>query len=501
MKVAVALCAIAAVYAALSYMVPQHVDEIRFTGEYMSRVSDGSAFDFGAWADFVSVQRDTDNSRLANLVAAPVLSLVPRRMFATAIGLCVAAMIWLIAVLARVHGRPGWKSIAAAWLAVVVFLPWRDRLFIASYSLNYIVGAVIGLAFLYSATRLRGGVATLVTVALAAIASLWHEGLAVTLFAALAAKAVLGRGRVSSGVYISMAVLAVGTAVVICCPGTLGRIGREALHPRGIRELALGCMDNCLVLALCIACAFRSVRQRLGESDCVPVAVAAVVGTLVSFAVNYEGRTAFWPQTCALVCWGAVLYPTFVRMGPAVRRAVAVGCIALCVGHGALSIYWQARLWEQYKAVMASLEATPSRLVFHDVIEPWRIPAATLYFPVYDTFRNEFNDWALHTYVWPGAWPSVIPRALDRDLTASPGEPLPGNLGAYVKGGAIYMPAPDGARRKSGKRLLRYTDDEDREGTYTFYYTWFTDARGDAYIYLAPRMRRRCGIVSLSELP
>lgn len=497
---AVALCAIAAVYAALAYMVPPHVDEIRFAGEYLRLAPGRSGFDFGAWADYVTVQRDTDNSRLPNLLAPLLLLMVPRIVPAAFIGLCVAAMILLIAAMSRPKGCPGWKGIAVVWAAAVLFLPWRDRLFVVSYSLNYIVGAVIGLAFLYSVKRAPGGVASIVAVALAAVASLWHEGLAVTLIAALAVKAALGRGHVSAAVYVSMGVLALGAAAVICCPGTLGRIDREVLHMRGVRELVLGGVDNCLVLALCVAFAFRSVRQRLYESGCLPVAVAAVTGMMVSFAVNYEGRTAFWPQTCALVCWGSVLYPSFVRFGPTVCRGTAVGCMTLCAVHGALTIYWQACLWEQYKTVTAKLEAAPSRQVFHDLIGPWQIPAVTLYFPVYDTFRNEFNDWALHTYVWAGTRPAVVPTALDCNLAAEPGKPLSGNLGAFVKDGAIYMPAPADAGSKSGKRLLRYSDDEGGGGTYTFYYTTFTDANGDTYMYLAPRMRSRHNIVSLSEL-
>ena len=142
------LAVIAAVYAVIAYIVPLALDDYVFIDTYTNALPDlRSDFSLRRWAAFASIVRCEDNGRLANILSPVSTLFTPKWLYAVITGCVTAALVWLLARLAK-GDKPGWQLLAAMWAIVLVVMPWRNNLFVADYELNYIYTGVLFLATL-----------------------------------------------------------------------------------------------------------------------------------------------------------------------------------------------------------------------------------------------------------------------------------------------------------------------------------------------------------------
>ena len=424
---AAAVAVVATATALMSLWTPPQIDDLVFA-HYYTRYNGGeTGLSWSALWRFILDMRQGENGRLANVVA-PLFTVVAgwRALFPWLTGLLWGAAVWLAARLAC-GTRPGWRPVAVMAGALLLFLPWRDHIFVWDYSLNYIWPSPMALALMLltvRATRRRFTAATAgAAILLGLLTGLWHEGFSLTVLCGLALLAAVKKLAVPWQYWAVMASLVAGTAGSYLCPGMLDRTGMqlfmvEPVTLRSIADAAAFLLLALTVAALALTCLWgahawrRRVARALGDPVFVVAAAAALAGFVMALLVQRTARMSFWPDLCSIVALGR-LAALLWHPRRALKTAIAALAALLYTGVMAQAIVWQHRLHDEDRAIKAKIEASPDGTVFHDIILPRDIPVTTLYLPSRTAWVQDFNLIAVSIYY--GRFITRAPSAM-RDM-------------------------------------------------------------------------------------
>lgn len=490
------LATVCAIYAAMEQLTPPLFDNIGFDAIYMQFNNGSDTFDVAGFARYADHLRANDNWRMANLLAPLTTLVFPcKLLFSLLCGICVA---YIVHAAAAGFGRRGRVAAAvAAWAGITIFLPWRNNILVNDYALNYIFPAALTLLVLRMAcTQLREAARgrAIALVLLAALAAIWHEGFAVTAGAALAFYIVVFRRyHASASVWAAAALLAVGGMAWALSSALYSRVGEEIVCPSIVESPAKALANNALTLILLAAftasVAIRPLRRVLARAAVNPFFaicfLSAMAGCALSFAVRLEGRTAFWPETCAVVAgvlWARELWrPRYRRL-----TYVLTACLyAALAAHGCYAAAYVAHSAREYERIMDEMHrAAADATIYTDVTMPEQYPAATLGLPVRNVFLDPFSFIVLDVR-YPERRVAVVPSAL-----RAIGSATPETLGCAMRiGNALFCDTVAGESGMRRARLaatdLRMRDGSVRLAQRTFVLR-FTAPDGRQYLYLKP---------------
>lgn len=255
------------------------------------------------------------------------------------------------------------------------------------------------------------------------------------------------------------------------------------------KALANNALTLILLAAFTASVAIRPLRRVLARAAVNPFFaicfLSAMAGCALSFAVRLEGRTAFWPETCAVVAgvlWARELWrPRRIRLTRALTACLYVALTA----HGCYAAAYVARSAREYESIMARVHRAPAgSTVYADVTMPEHYPAATLGIPVRNVFLDDFTFVVLDVR-YPGRCVAVVPSAL-----RAIGSATPETLGCAMRiGNALFCDTVAGESGMRRARLaatdLRMRDGSVRLAQRTFVLR-FTAPDGRQYLYLKP---------------
>lgn len=457
---------IAALYAVMQWRYPFIFDDIGFTNLYRDKAGTDN-LSLSALADYYSWIRSNDNGRLANLFAPFATVFTPtRQIFPLITGCLMAAIVALVQKISqfRCHCPVPLLSLAAAWALLLLLLPWRDFIFSADFALNYIWGAAITLFFIYSIVKNESGGWTVKSVAcmlpLSVVAGAWHEGFVAPSAIGLLLWAAARRGKMSSRFYIMCGLYVIAALIFLYCPGTAGRFSAyihsqwpDITDPYFIWEISP------LIILVCSAISSLLTRERstiwtdiFRDPFCWIGAGVIVAGYGIAIMLNATPRAYLWPGVMAITLAMSLLIPLLhACLSPLFRRAMAIILLVLCSLQSIATIYWTDRYRKEYDCILGQIIRQNGGTVFHDVMQPWDLPAYTLFIPPRTVWTSATNYLYIHQmadYQFVGVIPDTLKRA-----GLSEGIPLGGNLNARKVNGHIVAPyqwredAPDNVVR------------------------------------------------------
>lgn len=442
---AAALCVVALLYAALSFLTPPGLDDWAFMAEWRDIIGSrplglSSLFDF--WSDI----RLYDNGRFSNTLIPVFLLYSPwKEFFPFITGIAVALIILFIVRFSFADGKCTLFRLSIAWAAAVFFLPWRNALFIADYSINYIWTAAITMGFIsyvlscekagWSLWRLIFGLFW------AFIAAGWHEGFALASEAGLLLYTLSSRSRRFSLQWWILGVFYGGVAVAnYYCPGMLLRTERELGEGSIGMSLSSLLVDFAPVIITIVAIGFYAVvpslRNGLRKAWQSPYfaigAGVVVVGTLMSILFVHQPRSAFWPDIMAIVMFIILTRHIWIKIGEsAYRNYVALIFLACSFIPTTFAIQQQYGLYLEGREIEAQMASSEIGVVYHDVDSPGRLSLLALKIPSYSLWHTAFNSQAWKRYTRK-PYAAVVPTALSfREAYDNP-ESLSAD-GNYVK--------------------------------------------------------------------
>lgn len=458
-------------YAVLSQLTPFLYDNLVFDALYLGFNGGEDTFNVDAFLDYAEYMRRIDNWRLANLVA-PLTSVVLdcKPVFSMLTGLCIACMVFV--PLSECSRNCRFISAVAIWAGYTLFLPWRNNILTGDYALNYIYSSALCMllfSLVFKTLRIASSLSVVGMLLLSVIVAAWHEGISVPAGTALLAyMGFWSRGRCHWSVWVCGIILFCGGLAWSLASNLTQRICMEIPSAAIVESPFKTLVFNALCLVLMAAIAIATFWQRLRPSlktvasrpAFVIFALTAIAGCLLSLMVRASGRTAFWPQACAVaafVLWGQVLWQER-KPGKAIIVAAVTASLLLAQGVYA-AIYIKKSADEYYDVLDLMSGKEMGATIYFDIIMPEDYPIATLGMPPRNVWLETFTYYVLDKR-YPQLRAAVVPVSL-QNVDHSQAD----NLGLAMRlGDAVFnIPAPD--RFESDRAAKAYLDIRLVDGT------------------------------------
>lgn len=448
------LALVAAFFGLMTFWAPVAIDDIMFNICYREANGGSDAFSLRAFVDMAMEIRKADNCRLSNILDPLFTMMSPwKEIFPWLNGLLCAGIFWLIIKKIADVRRHLTIATALLWIAIVVFLPWRNMMFITDYSLNYVFPSFLTLLLVYLVTRsdIRTWTPALTAaiILLAIPTAAWHEGFFAATICGFGVWAILRRFRLRWQWWLTMVVYTAVALLFALSPGILQRTVREVtVEPRELPlwHIGLDLLPCVLIVILIGVTAFgRKGRELLchlaANEKFVVFFVAAVAGTLLSVVVTHRPRTSFWPNLCAISAF--MIYAVeFIRLRGENRcrgllRIAGIGAVCaviVCITHGVYSMVWQYRFYCENEYIDSQIENGVNE-IYIDRLHPVSPRVLTLAFPnsyKWMNFQYDVMDDSLR-----GRHIAVLPTAL-RNIRSENTDTLDGELGIMRTGNALW---------------------------------------------------------------
>ncbi len=396
----------AILWGVLYWLTPLMLDDWQFIGTYREANGGDAGFSLSAWKAYMAELRDFDNSRIGNLISPFTTLWSPwKEIFPWLTGCLTALLFWFAARLGFGR-RMGWTGYSVMWLALTLFLPWRNALLVRDYALNYIYSGCVTFTAVWLIMGLRRWDARFwCALVISVLAGGWHEGFAVPALCGLGFVALLRRLKMSPQWWVCVIVYAVCGAVMTLSPGTLSRSSREMsmsydyLSPNFLFDNFL---PSFLVIVTFVTVLFPRGRRRLatlmrpapGDPDSWVFPLfgsCAVVAGCFPFIINYTPRVCFWASVSSLVALAILLRPLWFGMWRWLRSVAGLFAVCLCTAHLCLAIYWENKVRIEWEEVTSAVSASPTGTVFIDCLTNQDAPLVALHFPMLGMWDEPFN--------------------------------------------------------------------------------------------------------------
>lgn len=431
---------------------PAQLDNLVFEGRYLDVNAGESAISIQGLVRLWQENRIIDNGRLSN-IAILLFSFSSAAHIIFAILSALTFTFTSALILSIWNRRPlsSPTSLASLWLLMLVFLPWRDSLYISAYTLNYLFSTAFCISLIAILTRLPDkfsglhpfrAVGILLLIFLTAC---WHEGFACSSFAGLGLYLLIFR-RHSVPLWIALSLFALFIILWSFSPGTLQRMDNELEANSLVASIPRFIFDYLILFFWLLSMAgmllFRKGRRILSvaltKSYFIIFATTGLCGLIMSLILEHSARMSFFPNLCAIICLGIIFIPFISsHTSKRLKACLSVGAILLCMAQQSIALSWQYRLCREDSEISTLISNATTGSVFYDVILFEDVPFYTLSHPSRRTWSTPFHYscWSrrLHHPV------AVVPTAL-RYASLSKGTPLRGNAGARYLDGAIFAP-------------------------------------------------------------
>lgn len=434
---ALILIVIAAIYSLLSILTPLQLDDLQFSVVYLSHNNAENSFSFETLMKYAEELRNNDNSRLGNILFPLLCVIRPcASLFPYIIGIAMACIVAFASSL--ICNRPPLRNplaIIAIWTAFIFFLPWRNNIITADYSINYILSAALSLIFIYLFIRWKHSINTakfLILLLLAIVAAPFHEGFAFPLFCGLTFYGLFlirtgSSSKYSIRAWIILAIFLLFALGAFLSPGMFARInnGSENINPplTLFFDYFISYTLCLLLLLLLLFSRGRVIIYKASQNPFFIVAlISALCGMTLSLITPHTPRMAWWPDICSLICWG-ILFRSICGLlisnkifKSLVAIVVSIFLFSTAILQSAAAIYWQYRLSKESTEIFNLISKSETGTAFYDITMPEEIPAYTLFMParaqwVTPYSFNTLNDY-LHTAnpnLPDDFYPAVVP--------------------------------------------------------------------------------------------
>ena len=457
----------------MSFWTPLAYDDWMFMGVW-KEVNGEKPLSFSTLFDFWSNIRIGDNGRLSNTLSPLSTLFSPwKELFPIISGVCVAIIIYLSAKLSFANKKVSPFNLSIAWLAILLFLPWRNALFVADYTLNYIWATTLTLIFMCTVIKFEqkgwNVYNFILTLILAFIAGGWHEGFAVATICGFLLYSFKFHLRFSPQWYIIGVFYAFVTFIFLYCPGMLDRSARQlgaTNTGQSLLKMTFDFLPIIFILILSgITAIVPSLRHYLKDAwnnKWFVIGTGIIIGgSTLSLLFTHQPRSAFWPDLMAIIMIFILTSPIWIKIQKlSYNGIITLLVLVLCLIPMLYTLIWQNRLYEESDEILAKIEASPSGTVYHDIIQGASIPLVTLKMTNYPAWITDFHYVSIKEYT-DKKYPAVLPLSLKVKDFLSHGKQLKGNMNALKHDNGIVIPGnPYGKPIKFSVRVTLKNNEE-----------------------------------------
>ena len=457
----------------MCFWTPLAYDDWMFMGVW-KEINGEKPLSISTLLDFWSNIRLGDNGRLSNTLSPLSTLFSPwKELFPIISGVCVAIIICLSAKLSFANKKVSPFNLSIVWLSILLFLPWRNSLFVADYVLNYIWATTLTLIFMWFTIKFEQKGWSIYnftfTLILAFFAGGWHEGFAVATICGFLFYTFKCHLRFSPQWYIIGIFYGVVTFIFLYCPGMLDR-SQQQLGISNIGQSLLKIIFDFLpvifIVGLSGFCAIvpplRHYLKEAWNNKWFVIGTGIIIGgSTLSLLFTHQPRSAFWPDLMALIMIFILTSPFWTKIQKISHKSIIASLIVvLCLIPMIYTLVWQHRLYQESNDILKKLENSPSGTVYHDIIQGYSIPPITLNMTNYPAWVTSFQYISLKEYTGKD-YPAVLPLSLKTPDLLSHGKLLKGNMKAVKYDNEIVVPGnPYGKPETISVKVLLKNEEE-----------------------------------------
>lgn len=389
------LATIAAAFFLLALWTPLMQDDLVFMAQSaVLPEADAPAasahFSWEAWRGHVALMYLDNNGRLSNILAPLGAWLLPQWVRALLTGCCAAWIFYMVTLMACDKRR--WQALLLIWALSLVAWPWRDRMMMWDYALNYLFTSALILPFIYLYCRQSLSRALVAAGALCGFFGAWfHDGSALCLVATVGTLAMIRRFRLTSGQWTMLAALLAGTIAVLASPGewqrASGELGSNSLISNILITVKIEPLAWVLV-AVWVVC-LKKAGGWLKDDLLVAASLMAFYSLIMSIMLDPSGRYGWQAELFATVAlfrrWRGV------KVGGTLRKLLLAGAGVFVTAILASAISYQYRLNAENEEIYSEAEASPTGTVCRDLLSPADEPRTALRLPTTDVLGSAFQ--------------------------------------------------------------------------------------------------------------
>lgn len=381
-------------------------------------------------ADYIAMIRFEENGRLGNILFPIFDNFLCWPFWKALFALTTSAMIVTMGYLCHKSTRKNGAASLAAVFLFVTLLPWRARLFVSDYFLNYIPGSLLGLILIYLYIYPPKHRYTLWGVPLALLAGLQHEALTLALAAGILTLFFINRFRFTTQQWILTAALFVAAAIHFSSPGLWLKFDAWESYFSFYFLFQYFPLIILLILSLPLLLLKRC-RTLAHNPLFVVCTVIALTNLLLIIPLGVKNVRATWFYQIFAIVALAQLYLTLFSPSKWLGLAVAI----LCTAYWCAIINLQYRFYRTNQAIEAQItESSPT--AFAEL--PQKKPKWALFIPQQSIWSepSQITMANLGDTLNPKA---VVPPQL-RHFNRSEIYPVPGTAGAFEFRGIYLLP-------------------------------------------------------------
>lgn len=486
----VVIILIATAYFLYALWTPLLQDDLVFQAQSLDPADPAAGFTPAGWWHHTVINWIEDNSRLANLIAPVGSMLFPQWLRAIIIAVTVATLFMLAESLTRDsshHNSPASNAAALAsiWFISLLAWPWRDRMMMWVYSLNYVTAMTLILLFVCMLLRYptsHGGnrtshIAVTITGLCVAIAAGWfHNGLSAPLLAATGCWTLWKRFKLTPRQWLWCGGLFAGTLLAHLSPAIWTRAQQEASQQHFVTNLVatIKIMPLAWLLTGTLAAYVMlpklrlTLKQLLNDNIFFVTTIGAIVATAMNLLLEIAPRYGWGGEIMATIAiwrWARLKMPS---AKPATSITLCIVLTGLTLVPMQAIIRTQHLLWEEHCEITAAIATSPRGTIFRDIIGRDDTPALALRQTTAGIWGNAFHMACYNSHHMEGDhMGAVVPSALS-DFDFSKGERLAGDAGIYRYKGLMVsadtiapFPTVQGfpsGRQRSAIRILKIND-------------------------------------------
>ncbi len=379
---------------------------------------------------YISIIRFEENGRIGNILFPIFDNTLCWPFWKTLFALTTSTTILTMGALCRKStGANSAASMACVFL-LSTLLPWRARLFVSDYFLNYIPGSLMAIAlvglYVYPPRRNYAVWGVL----LAFFTGLQHEALTLSLAAGILALFIINRFRFSARQWLMTVALFAAGALQLSSPGLWLKFNAWTSYT-SLSSL-LQYFPLIIILILSLPLLFIRKCRPLTHNQLFIVSTAiALTAPLLIIPLGVTNARATWFQQIFAVISISQIY--LILLNPSKWLGLVVA--ALCTAYWCAIITLQHRFYITNQAIETQFTAT-KHLVYAEL--PQKKPKWALFIPQQSIWSEptQITMANLGDTTLPKA---VVPPQL-REINPSELHPVPGTAGAVEFRGIYLMP-------------------------------------------------------------
>lgn len=399
------LVAVAITFFFYFFFTPITLDDYMFMAIWKD-INGTENFSFAGLLKFYEYIRNTDNGRIANLLA-PFASLFSpfKQLTPFLSGLLVAVNVYFAKIMATTQkGALGALFYSLIWVSFILFLPWYNSLSVADYTLNYIWSSAINLAFLYvlfwreKAGWTPGWMS--IAIVLSFLAGGWHESFAVSSICGIFLYIILRRPKLTSQFYFISFLFILFTLLFAVSPGIIGRTqsstGTFYLKSISPRYYLITLILILYLISLALTSAGRKLIRETLKSPVFLVGSGIIIsGYFIGYVTVNWPRCYFWANEASIIllfyCFSKSSLCKKICSINSVNMGGAIVISLICIGEMITVCFWSWKYRNENDRIIAKIEESVSGIAEYDITLPVISPKYTLNMPLAGIWEDQWQ--------------------------------------------------------------------------------------------------------------